>query len=332
MVQILERPRQRTDLTRVDLRLALTDDVVGDLPIRIKCPRHSDTDPSLCVYPDHLYCYSVGCGFCIPTSKRMEALAWLLWDDRSQWRRAISESHKYTNSGIEAYRERVEREAKSKPLPRAQAELYHRLVYKERRNGYRPVQWYYDRGLSDQTISRFMLGHDGTRFTIPIFDHDGKLLNIRLRLDERYTTEDDYVNGKLQKKYSGVCGYNGVFLYPAWLIDPRSEEVIICEGELDCVKLHQEGYTNSITSTNGAGNLRKLLEGLTNDKNYATVRKLSIITDQDEAGDYVAAQLLEEAQKLGYAARRITWPREWGKDVTELYQGGHSLKEVAPFL
>lgn len=319
--------RPKTDLKQVDLRLALTDDVVGDLPLRIKCPKHSDSDPSLCVYHDHLWCYSVGCGFKI--LRRMEALAWLLDIPLSE---TFKVAHKYTNAGLEAYRQRVERAAKEKPLSNAQAMLYHKLAYRERRNGYRPIQWFYDRGLTDDTIRRFCLGHNGTKFSIPVYDRDRKLLNIRYRVDEHYTDEDDYHEGKLKKKYTGEYLHNGVFLYPEWLIDPTREELIICEGELDCVLLHQEGYTNTITSTNGAGNLRKLLEGLTNDKKYARLKRLSIITDQDEAGDYVASQLLQEARKLGYEATRIVWPKEWAKDVTELYQKGHSLGEVASFL
>lgn len=255
----------------------------------------------------------------------MDALAWLL--ELPGWKDAIKVAHKYTNAGLEAYRQRVERESRSKPLSNAQALLYHRLVYKQRSNGYIPVRWYHERGLSDDTIKRFCLGHDGTRYTIPIYDSGGRLLNIRFRLDENYTDETDYVEGKLQKKYSGLSGRNGAYAYPEWLVPSGVEELYICEGELDAVRLHQEGIL-ALTSTNGAGNLRKLIESLTLPEKYGMLHKLRICTDMDEAGDYVAGELLEEAHKRGYTARRFAWPREWGKDVTELYRNGHSLQHA----
>lgn len=349
MVQVMERTRtdltqvvndgkhhsrhsqDRTDLRQVDLRLALTDDVVGDLPIRIHCTRHSDTDPSLCVYPDHLHCFSVGCGFHI--QKRLDALAWLL--ELGSWRDALRVAHKYTNHGLEAYRQRVEMESRMKPLPVAQAKLYHKLAYKERRGGYVPVQWYYERGLTDDTIERFTLGHDGLRFTVPIFGADGQLLNIRYRLDETYTDETNYSDGKLVKKYSGIPGRNGAYLYPEWLIPDDVEELFICEGELDAVRLHQEGY-DAITSTNGAGNLlnllHKIVELFQSGEKYGRLKTLSIITDMDEAGDFVGKELLEEAQKYrsSFETRRIVWNPAWGKDVTELYKSGHSLENTIP--
>ena len=68
---------ERADLTRVDIRLAVTKRPFKDQPWFMKCretQNHTDSTHSLAVYPDHIACY--GCGFSI--MRRMEALAYLL--------------------------------------------------------------------------------------------------------------------------------------------------------------------------------------------------------------------------------------------------------------
>src|SRR5579859_5663587 len=153
----------RVDLRQVDVRLAVTDDPVGLLPYKIQCrePDHRDSEHSMAVYREGIQCF--GCGKAI--QRRMEALAYLLYGSENQWREAIKVAAKYTRESLDTYRDRVGLEARRDPLPDSLATSYQRFLREGRAHR---MQWLSDRGLDLQTIDRFTLGHDGTRFTIPI--------------------------------------------------------------------------------------------------------------------------------------------------------------------
>lgn len=315
---------ERKNLEKVDIRLAVTDSPPpGNLPVQINCrfPGHKDDTASLAVYPGHLCCY--GCGKAI--RKRMEALAFLLgWyktlsngDLVTDWRRAIGVAEKYIVESLDAYRERAAENARLDPLPRAIARAYSNMLLGRRQHR---LVWLYERGLTGETIWNFEIGHDGTRFTIPFLNEVGQLLTIRFRRDDYYglTTWDD----RPLPKYSGIAGRNGLYLFGGWLLQPEHVDVVVCEGELDAVRLWQEGIP-AVSPTNGAGNLKhvaRLLEA------HPQVRHLWIAADMDDPG-YVGAKELIRNER-GLEAHRLDWPCEWGKDVTELYLSGHRLEEV----
>jgi hypothetical protein len=100
-----------------------------------------------------------------------------------------------------------------------------------------------ERGLTDETITKWKLGWDGERITIPVFDLDGNLVNIR-----RYLP---HAKGRKQKMIGYRQGYNKARLFPVKNLD-KSEDIIFCEGEMDCIILNQEGF-NALTVTSGAG-------------------------------------------------------------------------------
>jgi 5S rRNA maturation endonuclease (ribonuclease M5) len=259
----------------------------------------------------------------------MEALAFLLgWykvlsngDVVCDWRRAIEVAGKYTVESLDAYRERAAEEARKDPLPSAIAVAYNTLLCGSRSAR---MQWFYDRGLQNDSILRFALGHDGTRFTIPFYDGQGRLLTIRFRRDDYFGLET--WDGRPLPKYSGIAGRNGLYLFGGWLLKPEHVDVVVCEGELDAVRLWQEGVP-AVSPTNGAGNVKhvaRLLEA------YPWVKRLWIASDMDEPGELAALELQDAAE---YTARfdsfiRLRWPREQGKDVTEFYQSGHRLEDV----
>jgi DNA primase len=115
------------------------------------------------------------------------------------------------------------------------------------------------------------------------------------------------------KKYSGIKGRNETYLYPAWMLDLAFDTLVVCEGELDAVRLWQEGIP-ACSPTNGAESLAHIPELITP---YTHVKRLLIASDQDEAGDRGAAKLFEKGGHL-YKCKRIKWDKTKGKDVTEL--------------
>jgi hypothetical protein len=265
----------------------------------------------------------------------MEALGYLLgfyeaelgpWNNRVyavNVNQAISVSHKYTSAAVDGYRERVALDARRDPLPTNLAKVYRgMLTYGGRTSR---EQWLIGRGISEQAVDDFYLGHDGTRFTIPFFDKDGRLLTLRFRRDDYYglTGWDD----RELPKYNGLTGRNasGAYLYPEWLVATQEEDhVVVVESELCVVRLRQEGIP-AVCTFSGAGSL-KFVPGLL--KQFPNITRVWVAGDMDDAGYAGSAECGYQAASLGYGVRILHWESSFGKDPTELYLNGHTLEEV----
>jgi DNA primase len=307
----------------LDLRLAVTDSPLGDMPEKIPCPVHTDPSASLAIYPGAIHCF--GCGL---HSTGYFALALLLYGhrDAESVRRAVEVGEKYTARSLDAYRARVETQVKLEPLNRSIASVYKINLYNARSNR---LQWLYDRGLTDESIDRFNLGHDGTRFTIPIYSREGDLLTIRFRRDDFYgTTEFDPRRGEDRPlpKYSGLRGRNGLFLFGAEDVEiAQPKTLVVVEGELDAIRLWQEDIP-AVSATNGAGAVAKLPALIR--EQFPQIDTLEFCCDQDTPGKEAAALGLAAARSLGFEASYWGWPEEWGcKDITEVLRT-HSLEET----
>lgn len=293
----------------IDLRLAVTDLVVGDLPLHIRCPDNIhkarigklDRQSSMAVYPDHLHCF--GCNY--HENDWYESLAVLLGKTREE---AQAEASRYTSEAVDAYRDRVEVETKAEPLHPALADIYHTILTTGPRKHRRA--WLNDRGLSDETIDLYQLGHDGQRFVIPVYGFEGELLTFRYRRDDEYL-DDKY------PKYCGQAGRNGLFLYPLPGDIEALDTLYICEGEFDALLMNQLRRP-AITATNGAGQAHKL-PAIIHEK-WPHIKHLIIATDQDEAGQEAARVTMQAATDLGFTSERLTW--EAGKDVTDAVKLG----------
>ena len=310
----------------IDLRLAVTDQVVGDQPVKVKCREHNDKTASLAVYSDHLHCF--GCGFhldldqdkdgiaCAQLDGHRDPLAYLLKVED-----ASGIAAKYTNESLDRYREKTAQEARRDPLPASLATIYNAVLGTQR---HERLDWLYARGLTLETINDpdVLLGHDGTRFVIPVFDKDRHLVALRYRLDPAYNSQRDID----RCKYLGMKGRNGLYVYPEPLLttlpllyDPTT--LVVTEGELDALRLWQEGMP-AVAVTNGAGQVEKLPRMLYDQLSF--VRTLIIATDQDEAGEEAYRRTKHAAECLDFTVKRLRW--EEGKDVTEALQLGCTLR------
>ena len=315
----------------LDLRLAVTDLVVGTVALKIKCPDaiHKartggkvDKENSLAVFPDGLHC--IGCGVHLdpwtkpgpPPANYVHPLSVLLGCSTEE---AIKIESRYDSDALDAYRERAAANAKSEPLPTALAQVYHQTLV----NGPRQqrLKWLHVRGLTDKTLGDFLIGHDGNRFTIPVFDAD-RLLAFRYRRDDAYLDES-------YPKYSGMSGRNGLYLYPAdeTTADGRNY-LFVCEGELDALRLWQEKIP-AVTVTNGAGQVKKIPALV--QARWPHITKLIFATDMDEPGQVAVLGSTNErgeyvpgaariAQDLGFECWQMRW--DGAKDVTEALQLG----------
>lgn len=172
------------------------------------------------------------------------------------------------------------------------------------------------RGLTRETIQRYEIGHDGSRFQIPVRNEDGTCVNIRRYKPDARRAQD--------KMISWRTGFGQARLYPLHRL--RDEDtVFLFEGEMDCLLALQLGI-NALTTTGGAGTWRDqwnpVFEG----------KKVVICYDADEAGRVGGAQVASQLSGVASEVRVVQIPlaEPVGADFTD-YIHGHGLS-LADFL
>lgn len=171
------------------------------------------------------------------------------------------------------------------------------------------------RGLDRKVIVDSELGWDGDRYTIPVRDEDGTLLNVR-----RYK-----MGAESSNKMLNWTGHGQAQLYRADILRDN-DEIVITEGEMDCILLNQYGIP-AVTHTAGAATFRP---------NWASkfVDKIVYVCyDNDDAGRKGAAkvnQILNAFAKAVYIMDIGAMVPTKGADVTDyLHKEGHTATEFA---
>jgi hypothetical protein len=180
------------------------------------------------------------------------------------------------------------------------------------------------RGLTEETVVEYQIGHDGSRYHIPIRNEDGECVNIR-----RYKPDASRAQDKM---ISWRTGFGQARLFP---LDRVSDDrpIYIFEGEMDCLLARQLGL-NAITATGGSGTWR----GEQWNELFRN-RDVVICYDADEAGRVgsiaVAVELSEVADSVKVVQIPLAEPA--GADFTDYIVGhGHTvadfrrLVEVSP--
>ena len=172
------------------------------------------------------------------------------------------------------------------------------------------------RGLTRSSIESYQLGHDGRRFTIPVRDTDGAIVNIR-----RYDPNAKQAHDKM---VSWRTGYGEARLFPLdrW---EATGSVYLCEGEWDTLVARQLGL-NAYTTTAGAGTWRDAFTPLIRD------RDVIICYDVDEAGRKGAANVAREIHGTAASVKVVQLPLAFkpthGPDISDYFiQHGHSLDD-----
>lgn len=175
------------------------------------------------------------------------------------------------------------------------------------------MRWFHDhRVYEDDTIARFELGWDGERVTIPIRDDAGTLVNVR-----RYKRDAEQGDKMLPLIRGSEAATR---LFPIAALE--QPEVILVEGEWDAMLMHQQGFTNTLTVTSGAGIFKQewvpLFQG----------KKVAICYDNDEPGEKGAsrvAQFLSGIAEVGIVKIPNLPPKG---DVTDFFRDGRSAAEL----
>jgi hypothetical protein len=171
-----------------------------------------------------------------------------------------------------------------------------------------------ERGISQATILHFNIGWDGSRYTIPIYDEVGELVNVR-----RYKLNASAHSDKMLN----LPGHGEARLYGLdTLMDETATELILTEGETDRILGWQEGLP-TVTHTSGAGTFRATWGPL------FTGKIVYICYDNDDTGKKGAARAAAMLAPYAEAVYTITIPiANKGADLTDyLHKEGHSASD-----
>ncbi len=215
------------------------------------------------------------------------------------------------------------------------------------------------RGLTDQTIDRFMLGYDGWRLTIPAL-YRGIPFAVRRRLPpDREESAKQAYNRLMQPWRDNHPDWADREIittwreqlkteHPEWTADqvraalpsmppkyvgmdgdvaglfnsdvlPSASAVVFCEGEADCMILDQLGY-QAVSMTAGAGSWKPDWARF-----FTHIRDIYLLFDNDKAGREGAAKVHATMRRA-----KIVHLPEGIKDVGELWAAGYAaswLKE-----
>lgn len=164
------------------------------------------------------------------------------------------------------------------------------------------LAWLHSRGLTDETIAAFQLAASPNDDAVILpYLRDGELVNTKTR---------SIAEKKMwQAKDAEPC------LYGWQLIDPKARSVVITEGEIDAMTLHQNGIA-ALSCNQGAGNHQWI------DSDWERLLRFSDIVvcyDGDDAGQKGAREVIN---RLGMERCRLA--RLPYKDANEMLLAGAS--------
>src|SRR5437870_9868238 len=171
------------------------------------------------------------------------------------------------------------------------------------------------RGISPEIIDLHLLGWNGTRITIPIFDRAGQFSFFKLAKAPNDQTDSPKM--LVTPGHAELYGWDRVLANP--------ERIILCEGEFGRLALESRGFA-AVTSTGGALTFR-----LTWAEAFREIPQVYICFDNDGPGLAGA----ERVARLIPRARLVRLPDEVGDggDVTDFFvRLGRSREEFIGLL
>lgn len=302
------------------------------------CPFHGEKTPSFNLYPEtsSFYCFGCGAGGDVITFiRKIENLSYIDAVKFLADRCGMSMPEQSYNDVSAKQRLRI------LEANREAARLFYAYLYSA--GGKAGLEYYYSRGYTDATIKRFGLGyappsfdflrtelrkkgfHDeeltlawlcarnrnGTgihdifrnRVMIPIIDVRGNVIAFGGRvLDD---SKPKYLNSGetlVFKKTNNLFALN-------FAKQGTQENLILCEGYMDVIALHQAGFTNAVAAlgTSFTADHARLLSRYTDE--------VVLIFDADSAGKKGAQRAIGLLRETGLRIRLVSIPD--GKDPDE---------------
>ncbi len=309
------------------------------------CPFHGEKTPSFNLYPEteSFYCFGCGAGGDVITFiKRIENLDYIdavkflanrsglqmpedTRDDRTSYLRmrileANREAAKFFHAQL------------STPAGRIALDYYRGRGYTDATIrhfglGYAPNEWdalgkhLRSKGFKDEELQAAFLTRRGKnggsydlfrgRVMIPIIDIRGAVVGFGGRvLDD---SKPKYINTENTLAYSKSNN-----LFALNFAKSTGRELILCEGYMDVIAMHQAGFTNAVAAL-GTAFPQEQVRLITR---YAD--KVNLIFDADEAGQKATKRALEALRPTGIDIKVITVPD--GKDPDEFIRKNGASK------
>lgn len=159
------------------------------------------------------------------------------------------------------------------------------------------------RGINDDTIEKFKLGTYKGMIAFPYYKYE-TIVGCKIRKPIKNPDKPKMINITGSKPY----------LYNCMNIDMQNKELIICEGEFDCMVLHQCGFTNVVSVGSGANSLGTLIEQSKEFlDNFTTI---IVVSDNDSAGNAMDKKMVE---LLGNKVKLVDKKIYTSNDVNEEY-------------
>lgn len=294
------------------------------------CPFHNEKTPSFSVTPSRQMYHCFGCG------AGGNVYTFIMEYENCSFREALS--HLAGRAGVELPKIEYSKEAKENSERRATlleinkmaARYYYVQLHRE--NGKPGWNYLTGRGLSEETIRKFGLGYSDQR-SDSLYRYlksknyrDELLLESGLfNVDERRGMYDKFWNRvifPIMDVNSRVIGFGGRVMgdgKPKYLNSPetrifdkgrnlyglhaarsaRKNHIILCEGYMDVISMHQAGFTNAVASlgtalTSGHASLLK---------RYTS--EVLLLYDSDEAGVRAALRAIPILRDAGLTSRVV---------------------------
>lgn len=294
------------------------------------CPFHSEKTPSFSVTPGKQLFYCFGCG------AGGDVVRFVMQYENLTYREAIEELAE--RGGVPLPRRESSEEGKREEDRRSRllaankeaARYYYALLRSGR--GRRAMEYFKGRGLDAETMNRFGLGFadqysdDLCRYMRGKGFGDGELRDAGLAIiDERSGARDKFWNRAMfpiMDARGRVIGFGGRVMgdgEPKYLNSPetlifdkgrtlygyniargsRREQILLCEGYMDVIALHQAGFDNAVASlgtsfTAGHASVIK-----------RTGREVCLSFDSDGAGVKAALRAIPMLREEGIPARVV---------------------------
>ena len=158
------------------------------------------------------------------------------------------------------------------------------------------------RGITEEIIKKFKLGTYNGHIAFPYYKYES-LIGYKIRLPKKDP-------GK--PKMRSITG-SKPYLYNVQNIEVGTE-LIICEGEFDCMVIYQSGFKNVVSVGAGANSLNSLIAQAKEFLNKFEI--LIIVSDNDDAGQNMDKIFNEE---FGDKAKLIDKKLYTHKDINEEY-------------
>ena len=180
-----------------------------------------------------------------------------------------------------------------------------------------------ERGLNLETIKKYQLGWNGERYSIPIYDENYNLVNIRLYTRQPVDDRQKVINYRDDRGNT----FGRVRLYGIENIIEPIKAVVVAEGELDRLICEAHGIP-AVTSTAGAGSWDRSWTPL-----FKNVRRVYACYDNDKAGISASAKLLRRLTGI-CEVRILHWPEGFPVkgDLTDYFVAGNTKDDFNKLL